>query len=95
MDQNPSKKTMSDRVASTVMRYNLPAIAVLVIIQIACVIIIEDKTLIAVVSTATGGVITSLINERLMLIQYFFGSSHGSKTKEKTIDDSMRKKDKQ
>ncbi len=82
---------MIERIASTIMRYNLPAIGVLVGIEIVCVVIINDKTLIAVISTATGGVITSLINERLMLIQYFFGSSHGSKQKQKIIDSKKEK----
>lgn len=82
---------MNDRIAAIIMRYNLPAIAVLVLVEIGCVIIIDDKTLIAVVSVATGGVITALINERLMVIQYFFGSSHGSKQKQKTIDKTIDK----
>jgi len=86
------KKPMNDRVAAIVMRYNLPAIAVLVAIEIICVIIINDKTLIAVVSTACGGVITALLNERLMLIQYFFGSSKGSEDKSKTLDRELNKK---
>lgn len=78
--------------ASIIMRYNLPAIAVLVGIEIVCVMLIDDKTLIAVISGVTGGVITALINERLMIIQYFFGSSQGSTDKQKLIDRQMNGK---
>gem|GEM_PF-4099800 len=85
---------MSERVAIIVMRYNLPAIALLVLIDIVCVVILQDKTLIAVISSVTGGVVTSLINERLMLIQYFFGSSKGSEDKQKTIDKELNVKNK-
>jgi len=40
---------------------------------------IDDKTLIAIVSAVVGSVITALLNERLTLIQYFYGSSKGVK----------------
>ena len=91
-EKDPAKRTMKERMATAVMRWNLPAIAVLVGIEIACVVILKDKTLIAVISTATGGVITALINERLVLIQYMFGSSKGSEDKQKTIDRKLTEK---
>jgi len=94
MEKSPTKTAMSERVAIIVMRYNLPAIALLVLIDIVCVVILQDKTLIAVISSVTGGVVTSLINERLMLIQYFFGSSKGSEDKQKTIDKELNVKNK-
>jgi uncharacterized membrane protein len=51
----------------------------LVILEILSVYFIDDKTLIAIVSAVVGSVITALLNERLTLIQYFYGSSKGVK----------------
>lgn len=80
------------RLASVVMRYNLPIILSLVLIEIVTLVYLEDKTLIALISASIGSITTALINERLMLIQYFFGSSKGSEDKQKSIDKKLNEK---
>lgn len=86
-----TKSGMADRIASQIINWNLPAIAALVVIEILTIIYMEDKTLIAIISSAVGGVTTALINERLTVIQFFFGSSKGSKDKQKVIEDNQLK----
>lgn len=70
---------MEKLIVNIVMKYNLPLVAFLVILEILSVYFIDDKTLIAIVSAVVGSVITALLNERLTLIQYFYGSSKGVK----------------
>ena len=91
-----AKNAMADKVARQVINWNLPAIALLVVIEVLCVIYMDDKTLIAIISSAIGSVLTALINERLTVIQFFFGSSMGSKEKQGKLnemqDNNMRKR---
>ena len=87
-----NSEKMKERLAAAVMRYSLPVIIALIVLDVFFIVILEDKTLIAVVSGLIGSVITALINERLTLIQYFFGSSKGSDDKQKTIDKKLEEK---
>ncbi|CAN5689251.1 hypothetical protein BH11BAC1_BH11BAC1_30100 [soil metagenome] len=75
------KNGMADFVARRVINWNLPVIALLIGGLVACVICLEDKILLALISSAIGGVTAQLISERQVLINFFFGSSQGSKEK--------------
>ena len=54
-----------------------------VVIEIIAVIYIDDKVLIAIISGAIGSITTALLQERQQVIGFFFGSSKGSKDKDK------------
>jgi hypothetical protein len=73
-------KDISDRIATRIMNWNLPFLLVLVAINIACVKHF-DSVLLAIISNILGQVIQMLINERLTVINFFFGSSLGSREK--------------
>lgn len=82
------KSDQADNIASTVMQWNLPAIGVLLIVEILSIIYLRDEaTVLAIISTAVGAVTQALITERLTVVQFFFGSSHGSKKKQQHIED--------
>lgn len=74
---------MADSIADNVIKRNLIFVAVLVVVQVGSVIYIDDKVLIAVISSACAGIITALLQERQQVINFFFGSSKGSKDKDK------------
>lgn len=73
--------TMADKVAERVINYNLWVVMAALIIEIICVIVIDDKVLIAIISGAVGSITTALLQERQQVINFFFGSSQGSKDK--------------
>jgi hypothetical protein len=73
---------MADSIADNVIKRNLIFVAILVIVQVLVVMYVEDKTVIAVISSVIGGVITALLQERQQVINFFFGSSKGSKDKD-------------
>ena len=75
------KSDKADDIAKLVMRWNLPVIVALVVINILATMYL-DKVLIAVIANVVGMVLQSLINERQTLINFFFGSSEGSKRKD-------------
>lgn len=79
------KNEMADLVSKRVVNWNLPIIAILILVLIACIVWVADKTLLALISTAIGGVTTQLLSERQTIINFFFGSSMGSKDKTDTI----------
>jgi hypothetical protein len=78
-------KDISDNIARRVMNWNLIFLAVMVAVNIACIKFL-DSTLLAIVSNVIGQVIQMLINERLTVINFFYGSSRGSKDKDSTIE---------
>lgn len=84
-DMNVTSQKMaelSDRTADSIMVWNLPAVAALIIIQCLVILFLEDKAeLVALVSNAIGFVIASLLNERQAVVGFLFGSSMGSKLK--------------
>jgi len=73
----------ADFIAERVIDYNLWVVLLAVIIEIVAVIYIDDKILIAVISGAIGSITTALLQERQQVINFFFGSSKGSKDKDK------------
>lgn len=81
------KSEQADDIASTVMLWNLPAIALLLVIEICCIIYLKDYgEILAIISGAIGAVVQALISERLTVVQFFFGSSQGSKKKQEHIE---------
>jgi hypothetical protein len=77
---------MADSIAKRVIVWNLWIVFIALLIEILVVIYMEDKTLIAIISSAIGGLTTALLQERQQVINFFFGSSIGSKNKEKQLN---------
>jgi len=77
---------VADFVAKQVINYNLWVVFGAIIAEILCVIYMTDKVLIAIISGAVGGYTASLLQERQQVINFFFGSSRGSKKKQETLD---------
>lgn len=74
---------MADSIADRVIKWNLWVVMIAVIIEIFSVMFIDDKVLIAIISGAIGSITTALLQERQQIINFFFGSSRGSKDKDK------------
>lgn len=80
--QSAEMGKLSSRTADQIMRWNLPAVGLLIIAQCIVLIMLEDKIeIVALVSNAIGFVINSLLNERQQVTGFLFGSSMGSKLK--------------
>lgn len=77
---------MADEIAKRVIIWNLWIVFLAIVIEILVVIYMEDKTLIAIISSAIGGLVTALLQERQQVINFFFGSSIGSKNKDKQLN---------
>lgn len=77
-----SKSAKADDIANSIMKWNLPMILGLVVLNIAATLYL-DKALLAIVANVIGFVLNALITERSTIIQFFFGSSDGSKQKDK------------
>ncbi len=76
----------ADKIADLVIKWNLPIIAILVLVNILIVYYMQDNaTLIAIVSQVIGIAIGKLFSERQAIIDFFFGSSIGSKEKDVSI----------
>jgi len=75
---------MQDKVATSIMTYNLPTVAALVLANVAIAIWVPNDYAVAMqgVGTLIGIVINALLKERQDLIGFNFGSSTGSKMKE-------------
>ncbi len=80
-----SKSVKADQIAESIMKWNLPMILGLVVLNILATLYL-DKALLAIVANVIGFVLNALITERSTLIQFFFGSSEGSKTKDNKLN---------
>lgn len=77
-----SKSDMADTIAKQIIERNLPLIGILVLVNVAILNFLHDNaTLIAIASNLIGIAIGNLFNERQAIINFFFGSSLGSKIK--------------
>lgn len=84
--------TMADSIASSVIKWNLPTIFILVLVNIYIVDVFKDNApLMAIASNIIGIAIGKLFTERQAVINFFFGSSIGSKDKDVQIQ-SLRGK---
>ena len=81
-----AENKMADEIAKRVIVWNLWIVFLAIVIEILVVIYMQDKTLIAIISSAIGGLTTALLQERQQVINFFFGSSIGSKTKDKQLN---------
>ncbi|MDA0778323.1 MAG: hypothetical protein O3C19_04550 [Bacteroidetes bacterium] len=80
------KSTMSDEIARQIIKRNLPIIAILVTINVGLVYFMKDEaTLIAIASNIIGVTIGNLFSERQAVVNFFMGSSIGSKEKDKLL----------
>lgn len=77
----PASKEMTDWIARRVMVHNIYYVAFLVVLNVALTFFIDSK-LIALVSNIIGVVIGQLLAERQTVVQFFLGSSLGSKIKD-------------
>jgi hypothetical protein len=77
---------VADFVAKRVINFNLWVVLGALIIEVISVIHIEDKILIAIISGAVGSLTTALLQERQQIINFFFGSSMGSKKKQEVLN---------
>ena len=75
------KSDTADFIAHKVIKENLISIALLVIIQVLAIIFVEGPVA-AVITGVIGTIVGALINERNTVINFFFGSSKGSKDKD-------------
>ena len=73
---------VADFVAKKVINYNLWVVLAAILVEVLAVVYIDDKVLIAIISGAVGGLVTALLQERQQIINFFFGSSMGSKNKQ-------------
>ncbi len=79
-----AKSAQADTIANSIMKWNLPMILGLVVLNILATLYL-DKALLAIIANVIGFVLNALITERSTLIQFFFGSSEGSKTKDNKL----------
>lgn len=81
-DMYKEKSDMADSVAKKIIDWNLWILLALVVIQVL-VIMFVDGQIAAVVTGVVGTITGALINERNTVVNFFFGSSQGSKDKDK------------
>lgn len=90
-----TKHDMADKIALQIINRNLPIIAVLVIMNVGIVHLFKDNaTLIAIASNVIGISIGNLFAERQAIVNFFFGSSLGSKQKSLQLKDAGKGKGK-
>ena len=72
----------ASKTAEHIMKYNLVIVFLLVIINVFAVAYLKDNAaVLAIVSNFIGIVLHALLNERQSVVNFFFGSSMGSKNK--------------
>jgi len=75
---------MTDFIATNIIKKNLPYIIGLVVANVAAVMVLKGQgEIIAIVSNFIGIAIANLFMERQSVVNFFFGSSVGSKLKDK------------
>ncbi|MEL6849615.1 MAG: hypothetical protein AAFP92_13930 [Bacteroidota bacterium] len=76
---------MSRQLGRLITIRNLPVMVLAIVIQVIAMFYLDDVALIAIVSNLVGQVIQFLINQEMTITNYFYGSSRGSKLKNKTL----------
>jgi hypothetical protein len=81
-DTYQTKNEMADNIAKRIIERNLPYIAVLVILNLVLIYYMKTEVaLLAIASNIIGITIGNLFQERQAIVNFFFGSSIGSKQK--------------
>lgn len=74
----------ADLIADRVMKYNLPYICIALLANVLAVYYMRDAgAVLAAISSVLGMAIKSLFDERMAVTGFYFGSSMGSKNKDK------------
>jgi hypothetical protein len=77
----------ADKISNLVIKWNLPIIFTLVVINVFIVYYMKDNApLIAIASQIIGIAIGNLFAERQAIVNFFFGSSIGSKEKDEKLN---------
>ena len=76
--------TQADKIADSIMNFNLLIIAGLVLLEVFAVKLIENASMLALVCNLVGLIVGNLMTERQQVTGFFFGSSMGSKIKDKS-----------
>lgn len=83
---------MADTIAKQIVDRNLPIIGLLVLSNVAIVYFMQNEpNLIAIVSQIIGIAIGNLFAERQSIVNFYFGSSLGSKLKGSVIENTYKK----
>jgi len=77
--------SIADGIANNIVKWNLWIMLFLVVIQVLVILFVEGPVA-AVVTGIVGTLTGALINERNTVINFFFGSSQGSKDKSKRLN---------
>ena len=81
-DTYQTKNDMADIIADRIIKRNLPYIVVLVITNLVLIYFMKTEVaLLAIASNIIGITIGNLFSERQAIVNFFFGSSLGSKQK--------------
>lgn len=80
-----TEHTMADKIAASVIKWNLWMVVMLVGVNVGVLLYVTNPTIAVAVGNIIGASISYLWQERQSVIGFFFGSSHGSKTKTKLL----------
>ena len=69
------KNTTADLVANRIISWNLPLIALLLIIYVVIFLVVKQQEVAVLMSNIVTFVLKGLLDERMTLIQFFFGAS--------------------
>lgn len=75
----------ADSIADGIIKYNLWFVLFLILINIGVILFVKEVAIVALLSNLIGASISYLWNERSTVINFFFGSSLGSKDKSREL----------
>tara|TARA_B100000929_G_scaffold291123_1_gene288150 strand:- start:1396 stop:1974 length:579 start_codon:yes stop_codon:yes gene_type:complete len=79
-----TKNPTTDRIANHVINFNLVYVLVAVAVQVGCMIFLKDfPNLLVLIGNIIGIIVGNLLQERAQILSFYFGSSLGSKMKDK------------
>lgn len=88
-DMYDKSQEQADRLSNQIMKWNIWAILGMLILNVGVLIASDkfkfDNSIVLIVGNTIGFIIQSLINERGQVTGFYFGSSLGSKQKDKKV----------
>lgn len=81
-DMYKVKSDTADQIAKRIMNHNMLLVCILVIFEIGVIAFVKGQVA-AVITGIIGTITGALINERTTVVNFFYGSSLGSKNKDK------------